>query len=105
MGNNAYKQRHIDQGLCVNDSHPAMEGETLCLHCWVKRVIRQQDIRFKHCTRCGCQLDVSVDDNHIECLTCRLRKSWPAAKRTNQKRKHAITQEDITTNTSVNTDK
>lgn len=92
MGNQAYKKRHKEQGLCVDCSRLAILGETRCAtHNYninmqnkrsyykyhgirlVKNEIRRQRyIEEGRCPICSAPLDPKVDEGHVDCINCRM---------------------------------
>jgi len=94
MGDRAYKQRHIAQGLCPDCSRPAVPGKTYCtIHSarkiqsdrkWFanpknrerKRLysLRQREVYRKsnRCIMCSAPLG-EQDEGCVTCINCRLR--------------------------------
>jgi len=89
MGNNLYKQRHREKGLCVDCSRKALPGQIRCkvhlLHHrdWkedrFKNKVRK--IKFKKyweknnlCNHCGAPLE---DTKYKTCMNCRQRVHRP----------------------------
>jgi len=93
MGNNAYKRKHIEQGLCTDCSRPAIPGQRRCMIHYLKlresvskwnkeHHSRLIELRRKwkqiyrdtnRCTSCGAPLG-EQDEGHVKCVNCRDRK-------------------------------
>ena len=91
MGNNKYKQRHKDLGLCVNCSEPKHRENQLCLKhirsrkisnytCRMKYILKNRELikrqkeRYRNegrCITCSAPLDVDADNGHVNCTNCR----------------------------------
>lgn len=76
MGNNNYKKRHLEQGLCTLDSNVAVAGKTRCLKCMERdreyakiqrRKIRIYRKEHRLCTHCGAPLE---EHENITCYNC-----------------------------------
>ena len=89
MGNNLYKQRHKEQGLCTDCSRKALPGKTRCfIHLlnhnrWKEdpvkhkiRVLKLKKYWEKNnlCSACGGPLD---DLNYKRCMNCRSHNNRP----------------------------
>jgi hypothetical protein len=90
MGNNAYKQKHREQGLCVDCSRPVLPGQTKCIihneksrartyrhyqknHDKVlesNRKIKQRYRDANRCPSCGAPLG-EQDEDCSHCVNCR----------------------------------
>ena len=91
MGDNAYKQRHREQGLCTNCSRLALPFKDKCAeheyshnesckkNYWnnpeKRRIKRREDIRrylnSNRCRTCSKPLDPDADEGHVVCMNCR----------------------------------
>ena len=84
MGNNLYKQRHREKGLCANCSEKALPGRLLCYthyqnhklwkedptkHSIRNKKIRQQWKKNNQCSKCGAPLD---EEGYKQCMNCRM---------------------------------
>ena len=90
MGDNAYKQKHKEQGLCVDCSRPALPGRIKCIiH---SETSRMQNYKYVHnnyakvletnrkqkqiyrdtnrCPSCGAPLG-EQDEGRAHCMNCR----------------------------------
>ena len=90
MGNNAYKKRHKELGLCVDCSEPAYPDMNRCLKHYrihrkgnlrryyknsekerqrarKKRILRKAEGR---CTKCTAPLDPDADKGRVNCCNC-----------------------------------
>jgi len=75
MGDQKYKKKHRELGLCRDCSDPATHG-TRCkkhtiMHC--KSMIKTRKKRIKNfkCNRCGLPLFKDTDFGRISCVNCR----------------------------------
>jgi hypothetical protein len=91
MGNQIYKQRHRDLGLCVDCSEPVYPDKTRCIkhmrnNCaysagyyqrniehyrLMHKRIKAKRIRDGCCKICGAPLDPDADCGMINCMNCR----------------------------------
>ena len=89
MGDNAYKQRHKEQGLCVDCGRKAAFRSIYCLeHLRAMRERRKSPAdrakerlrgrrRKKYykdnglCIACGVALSPELDVGHVKCMNCR----------------------------------
>lgn len=96
MGNSDYKQRHREQGLCVDCPLPAMPGHIRCVehlhsHAVRKRIARSRDpVEYRkkwrriyiqrkkdgRCPKCGNVKEYDVDEGFIVCQNCREKISF-----------------------------
>ena len=81
MGNNAYKKRHKELGLCLHCSRPAEINGFCEVHFYKRRV---SNVEFRHrnkakliesrrCLGCTRHLIDEMDDGANYCLSCRMR--------------------------------
>jgi len=83
MGNNLYKQRHKNLGLCTDCSEKALPGRTRCFTHDVNHRLWKEDPQKNHertikwkkyweenglCKGCGAELDI---DSSKYCMNCR----------------------------------
>jgi len=91
VGDNSYKKRHKEQGLCVDCSRPSLPNNTRCaVHSYFhsvtnknfynknreKEIIRHRKavLQYKEnnrCPRCSAPLDEDADNGYITCVNCR----------------------------------
>lgn len=92
VGDARYKQRHKEQGLCVDCSNPVVPGFIWCASCREKNRIKVNEWNSKNknkikiyrkkrklyrianrlCSECGDILG-EQDDGYKQCINCRLR--------------------------------
>jgi len=77
VGNNYYKHRHREQGLCVDCSRPAMSNRIRCKHHLKQGVLHTYKKRQHYkqlpdrCNCCGRKLHEDFDTGKQICYFCR----------------------------------
>ena len=91
MGDNQYKKRHREQGLCTDCSNPVMPGCIRCVECLcgnakakkIETIENREKLNYRvakrramfrksgRCTKCGAVLDPDIDEGFITCQNCR----------------------------------
>lgn len=71
----AYKLRHLEQGLCTICTEPLLPGSRLCAKHRKYFTIKAREYRKKwllerKCNRCGKPLDPEIDGNKKSCFIC-----------------------------------